>query len=216
MISVVYEDDDVLAVDKPAGVVTIPGYDRDAYTLLERLTEQVGGKLYVVHRLDKEVSGVIVFAKHAEAHRHLSMAFEARQVHKTYRAVAHGCIERDRGVIEAPLRKFGSGRMGIDPKRGKASITTYQVRERFGAYTMVDAHPVTGRRHQLRVHFYHLGHPLVGDPTYGDLDVQVRYPRLLLHASALRLPLPGGSERTLEAPLPAAFTAAVAALKAEA
>lgn len=213
MIPVIYEDTDVLVVDKPEGVVTIPGYDREAYTLLERLTEQAGQKLYVVHRLDKEVSGVILFAKHADAHRHLSMAFEQRRVDKAYLAVAHGRIEQDRGVIDAPLRQFGSGRMGVDPERGNASTTAYRVRERFGGYTRVEAHPVTGRRHQLRVHFYHLGHALVGDPKYGDLDVQARYPRLLLHAHTLCVPMPRGDERTFTAPLPASFRTAVEVLR---
>ena len=215
MIPVIYEDADVLVVDKPAGVVTIPGYDREAHTLLERLTEQVGQKLFVVHRLDKEASGVILFAKQEEAHRHLSMAFEQRRVEKTYLAVAHGRLAQDRGVVEAPLRQFGSGRLGVDPKRGKASTTTYRVRERFGAYTRVEAHPVTGRRHQLRVHFYHLGHALVGDPKYGDLDVQARYPRLLLHAHKLAVPMPGGGDRTFIAPVPDSFQAVVEALREE-
>ncbi len=215
MIPVIHADDDVLVVDKPAGVATIPGYDRRAPSLLERVAEQVGQRLFVVHRLDGPVSGVLLFARHAAAHRALSMAFEARRVEKTYLALAHGVIEPEHGVIEAPLRKFGSGRMGVDPRRGKASTTTFRVLERIGPYTLVEAHPVTGRRHQLRVHFYHLGHPLVGDPLYGDVDVQSRYPRLLLHAHRLQVPLPDGREPTFTAPLPADFRAVVEALRAE-
>jgi RluA family pseudouridine synthase len=213
MLTVLYEDDDMLAVDKPHGMPTIPGYDRESKTVLGLLSEQIGGRLFVVHRLDGASSGVLLFAKNAEAHRALNLAFEHREVHKTYRALTHGVINTDRGVIEAPLRRFGSGRMGVDAKRGKACRTEYRVLRRLAGYTLVEAYPITGRRHQLRVHYYHLGHALVGDPKYGDLSEQARYPRLMLHAHRIRLTLPSGTEHEITAPLPPSFQGVVDALQ---
>ena len=118
-IPVLFENDDIIAVDKPEKLASIPERNRENVSLLKILSETLERKLYTVHRLDKQVSGVILFAKTPEAHRQLNQMFEHRQVHKTYMALVHGEITGQRGVIDKPLRCFGSGRMGEDIERGK-------------------------------------------------------------------------------------------------
>jgi len=169
------------------------------------LSAQRGEKLFIVHRIDRETSGVIVFARNAETHRQLNQQFETRSVEKMYLALVHGVIRDDRGEIDKPLRQFGSGRVAVDDQRGKASVTEFRVLERFEAFTLLDVRPHTGRRHQIRVHLYSIGHPIVGDPLYGDKNLQSSYPRLMLHAHRLSLHLPSGQRLTLEAPIPESF-----------
>ena len=209
-IPVLFENDDILAVNKPEGIVSTPA---PGGGLPEFIRAGHAEKLYPVHRLDKDVSGVILFAKNADAHRRLNGEFERRAVKKTYVALTHGVIAKNRGIINAPIREFGSGRMGVDPKTGKPSVTEFKVEERFGAFTLVRAFPLTGRRHQIRVHFYHIGHPVVGDLRYGDRAGQKTFPRLMLHALAVELPTPSGARLTIEAPLPESFCAVVEDLK---
>ncbi len=197
--------DEFAAVDKPAGLVAIPERAPTDGCVQTRLAAQLGQRLWVVHRLDREVSGVLVFARNAAAHRRLCLLFEHRAVRKTYTAVAWGELAADTGTVDAPLRLFGSGRMGVAAAGGQAARTDYRVLERRDGFTLLEAYPQTGRRHQLRVHFYHLGHPLVGDPRYGERAAQAQYPRLLLHASRLELPAPDGTPLTIAAPLPPDF-----------
>lgn len=187
----------MLVVDKPEGMAAIPERDLAVPSLHKALEAERHEKLFVVHRLDKEVSGLLVFARTAAMHRNLSMAFEQRRVDKTYVALLQGVVSDDAGAIVAPIHQFGSGRMGVDP-RGKPSETRFEVLARGPAHTLVAAHPLTGRRHQLRVHFYHRGHPIAGDPRYGDRASQAAISRLLLHARNLVLPLPNGGSLTLE------------------
>lgn len=212
LFTVLYEDAGVVAVDKPVGLPAISERDPTRPCLVSLLAARLGERLWVVHRLDKEVSGVILFARSAEAHRHLNAEFAARRVRKTYLALAHGRIEVDQGVIDRPVRTFGSGRAGVDDERGKPSRTEFAVLARVADYTLVTARPITGRRHQLRVHFYTLGHPLAGDPRYGDPAVQGRIPRLMLHALRLECRLPDGAPLAVEAPVPDSFTASLADL----
>jgi tRNA pseudouridine32 synthase/23S rRNA pseudouridine746 synthase len=209
MIDVLYEDEDVLAVNKPEGLVAVPERRRQEQSLIEALSTQRGEKLYIVHRIDRETSGVIVFARNAEAHRQLNRQFETRSVEKVYLALVQGVIADDRGEIDRPLRQFGSGRMGIDDHRGKASVTEFRVLERLPAFTLVDVRPRTGRRHQIRVHLYSIGHCVVGDPLYGEQAVQRSYPRLMLHARRLSLHLPSGKRLMIEAPIPESFSRVV-------
>jgi RluA family pseudouridine synthase len=162
-------------------------------------------ELYIVHRLDKEASGVILFAKHASAHKVMSERFSSREVRKTYSILVHGRITVAEGTIEKRLRQFGSGRMGVDASRGKESTTEFRVLERFGPYTLAEAYPVTGRRHQIRVHFYSIGHPVVGDLRYGDKAFQEVYPRLMLHAQRIECRLPLNEDLNIEAPIPESF-----------
>lgn len=207
MISVLFENEDLVALDKPEGLSAIPERDRTADSLLEILSIQRREKLYVVHRIDKETSGLIVFAKNAEAHRWLNGQFEARAVEKTYLALVHGVVGEDEGLIDKPLRQFGSGRVGVDPGRGKVSLTKFRVVQRFDSFTLVEAHPKTGRRHQIRVHLFSVGHPITGDPLYGDKTIQRNIPRLMLHARRIALSTPWGEPLTIEAPASDSFKA---------
>ena len=176
-----------------------------AKSLAEMLCAQRGEALYIVHRIDKDTSGVILFARNAEAHRRLSRQFEKRLVRKVYLALTHGVIVDDEGVIDKPLCRFGSGRVGINPQHGRSSLTEYAVLRRFAAHTLVEAYPKTGRRHQIRVHLYSLGHPIVGDRLYGDRTIQRDYPRMMLHAYRLTVRLLNDEMLTVEAPPPESF-----------
>ncbi len=211
-IAVLFENDDLIALEKPEGLAAIPERNPQNNSLLKLLCERRGRKFWVVHRLDKQVSGVILFAKNAEAHRTLNRLFEQRQVFKTYLALVHGGIEGEGGVITAPLRRFGSGRMGEDAAGGKACRTDYTVTARLPAYTLVRVEPLTGRKHQIRAHLCGIGHPIVGDPLYGDKTVQKRFPRLMLHAVRLELRLPSGEAVCIASRLPPTYLAALQAL----
>jgi RluA family pseudouridine synthase len=210
-IRVLFENDDFLAVDKPEGVVSIAEAGKGG--LPELLKDVFADKLLPVHRLDRGASGVIVFAKSAGAHRLLNGQFDRREVRKTYLALVHGVVAANRGSVNAPLREFGSGRMGVDPRRGKPSSTVWKVAERLPAATLVRVQPATGRRHQIRVHLYHIGHPIVGDPKYGDRALQERFPRLMLHALEIEFSLPSGERLTVEAPVPSSFEEVLRSLR---
>jgi RluA family pseudouridine synthase len=203
--SLLYEDGDVLAVDKPEGLPVLPGGSTRATPLRDLVQRAYPSKIFVVHRLDKDVSGVLIFARNAEAHRRLSAQFAGHTVEKTYLALVHGVVREDSGEIDRPLRPFGSGRMGVDLQRGKPCSTRFAVTERLAHFSLVEVHPVTGRRHQIRVHLYAIGHPVVGDPLYGDRETQRRYPRLMLHAQRVSFDLPAGSRLTVEAPMSESF-----------
>jgi tRNA pseudouridine32 synthase / 23S rRNA pseudouridine746 synthase len=208
-IPVLFEDNDVLAVDKPEGIASIPGSEKGNDTLIGLLSKLYPEKLYVVHRLDKDVSGVMLFAKNAAAHRSLNDQFSNHTVKKTYRALVCGSVEKSDGSIGKPLRQFGSGRMGVDELRGKPSRTDFKVAERFAAYTLVNAFPATGRKHQIRVHFYSIGHSIAGDTRYGDREKAKAFPRMMLHALSITFKLPSGEEKTVESPLPPSFETAL-------
>jgi len=194
MLPILYEDEDILAIDKPSGISSIPERNRTIDSIVTLLEKQTGRKIFVVHRLDKEVDGAMLFAKTAAAHKFLNGEFLNRIVRKTYLALVHGAMTEGRGSIEKAIRQFGSGRMGVDEEKGKPSKTDYLVLKREGPYTLVNAFPVTGRRHQIRVHLYHSGHPIVGDRMYGDPAVAKRFPRLMLHAQSIAFKKTDGAE----------------------
>jgi RluA family pseudouridine synthase len=204
-IRVLFENDDIIAVDKPEKLASIPERNPEKISLLRILTETLQRRLYVVHRLDKQVSGVIVFAKNPQAHRHLNTLFERREVSKTYIALVHGVIEDTGGVIDKALRRFGSGRMGEDAERGKPCRTEFTMEGRLAGCTLLRVRPLTGRKHQIRAHFFVIGHPVVGDPLYGDKALQKTFPRLMLHALSLCFSLPTGEYACLESEIPSAF-----------
>ena len=204
-ISVLFENAEFLAVDKPEGLSSIPERDLAVPSLVRALEAERGQKLFVVHRLDKEASGVILFAKDAAAHKRLNDLFAGRQVRKTYLLLVHDIVSGELGRISKPIRQFGSGRMGIDEARGKESISEFRVQERFSRFTLLEAHPLTGRRHQLRVHLYSAGHPVVGDRLYGERSIQQQFPRLMLHAHRLELPDRANGPLTIESPIPSSF-----------
>ncbi|OIO07711.1 MAG: hypothetical protein AUJ52_09655 [Elusimicrobia bacterium CG1_02_63_36] len=210
-LKIVYEDDRMIAVDKPAGTLVVPGRGEAAgKPLAAQLQARWNRKAYVVHRLDRETSGVVVFAKDAEAHKLLCGQFEARTVGKRYLAVVHGALEVP-GSVDKPLRRFGSGRIGIDP-RGKNAVTRYRPLRVHDGATLIHVFPETGRQHQIRVHLFSIGHPVVGDPLYhkGPPDGA---PRLLLHAERLKLLSPDGEPLTLKSDPSEDFTAAFEAVK---
>jgi RluA family pseudouridine synthase len=196
------------ALSKPAGQVTIPGRGEVGEALSAQWARETGRRVWVVHRLDREASGLVLFAKSAEAHRYLSGLFETRALEKTYLAVARGRPPVD-GVIDRPLKLFGSGRTGVSAA-GKPSVTRYRVLENFPEASLVEVHPETGRRHQIRAHFYSLGHPLVGDGRYGTPQSGTR---LMLHAWKLALRLPDGAPAALQDDPPSDFTAVLEALR---
>ena len=205
MIPILYQDDDCVVVMKPCGVAAVPETAEDAACLGALLERQTGHRVFPVHRLDKDVSGVILYAFTAAAHRALNMAFEQRQVHKTYLAVAHGVIAPDHGFISRPLRAFGSGRMGVDDVNGKPSETRFEVLQRSAGFSLVRLHPLTGRRHQLRVHLYSIGHPIAGDARYGAPALRTGHPRLMLTSTGLALHLPSGVPLDLHDQVPDDF-----------
>lgn len=208
---VLFQDDAILAVDKPEGVAAIPG-GGEQESVLTQLQDSLFGKLFVVHRLDKEVSGVMIFARTPQAHRSLSRQFSAHQAQKTYVALVHGELADNDGLIDKPLRAFGSGRVGVC-EDGKPSVTRFAVVERLQGYTLLHVYPRTGRRHQIRVHLYADGHPIVGDRRYGDREIQGRYPRLMLHAWRLTLVHPDGRMLEMTAEPPGSFVRVLESLR---
>lgn len=166
-------------------MLTIPGRGPESgENLHEYWQRERGAKLWVVHRLDRGASGIVLFAKDAEAHKILSMAFETRAVKKTYLAVVAGSMSGS-GDVRLALREFGSGRSAPDAK-GKPSHTHWEAEKSLRGATLLRAAPTTGRRHQIRAHFCALGHPILGDDLYGPPPRPIGgVSRLMLHAQSL-------------------------------
>jgi tRNA pseudouridine32 synthase/23S rRNA pseudouridine746 synthase len=200
-----YCDDALLAIDKPAGLLAVPGrgeHGRDCAAL--RVQQQFVDAL-VVHRLDQATSGLLLFARGAAMQRALSLAFEQRTVDKRYVAVVAGHVEADQGTIELPLAADWPNRprQQVDRLRGKPSSTRWRVLERGPQTTRLELEPLTGRSHQLRVHLLAIGHPIAGDALYAPADGRALAPRLLLHASRLSFAHPvGAAALTLHCPPP--------------
>lgn len=203
-ITVLLDKEDMLVVDKPAGVACIPGRNPAAPHLLGILTEQLGCRLFVVHRLDAGTSGVLAFARTPAMHRWLSIAFQEGRIRKEYAALVHGELA-GRGRIDSPLRVFGSGRVAVDRDRGKPCITEYEALGSRDGYSLLLVHPLTGRQHQIRAHLCSIGHPVAGDPRYGARSQQSSHPRLMLHAWRIDVPMPDGPALRIESPLPEEF-----------
>lgn len=204
---ILYEDAHLLVLDKPAGLSVLPdGWEKDSQYLVKMLEEQYG-KIFIVHRLDKITSGVMVFARDAETHRALNIQFESRQAEKTYHAIVEGNPKWDEKTARHPLRaNVGhKHRTMIDDKNGKPSETRFRVIKRYQNAALIEAKPMTGRTHQIRVHAYALGYPLVGDTLYGAEGLHPA-PRPMLHAQSLSFIHPATNERVkFSAPHPADF-----------
>jgi RluA family pseudouridine synthase len=197
-----FEDDLLVAVDKPSGRPTIPGRGDVGEALNAELERRLGRKLFVVHRLDREVSGVVVFAKDAATHRIVCAQFEGRKAKKVYLAAVAGTLSGD-GLIDAPLKEFGSGRVAPAPG-GRPSRTRWKFERMLRGGTLLRVEPETGRKHQIRAHLASIGHPILGDPRYGPPPRPVGGARrLMLHA--LSLTLDAGRPYSFEAPLPSDF-----------
>jgi len=207
---VLHEDGDILVVDKPPGLLTIATAKERLRTAYAAMTDHVRegagrrARIFIVHRLDRETSGVLVFAKHEEAKRFLQDNWEATR--KRYLAVVHGRPERREGVIASRLveNRVHHVYSTTDPGRGRPARTAYRVLRVTRRFALLEIDLLTGRKNQIRVHLADIGHPVVGDRKYGDpKDVHLR---LALHASSLTLPHPAdGLPRTFESPLPPAF-----------
>lgn len=168
-INILFEDDDIFIVNKPAGLLTIPDrYNHSLPSLINILKSQ-GRDFFVVHRLDKDTSGVLIFAKNADAHRILSMQFEKQKVTKIYHAVVGGIVPKDEITVDIPLiQNPGKGGGVLPSARGKESLSLVKVIERFKVATFIEVNLITGRQHQLRAHVAAIGHPLLVDDLYGE------------------------------------------------
>jgi len=217
-----YCDDQILAINKPAGVLTIPdGYDK-ILPNLKQLLDIEYGKVWTVHRLDKETSGVVLFALSAAAHKSLSIQFEKREIKKTYLALVHGTPQKEMFVIDEPLKVNGdrSHRTVPDHVNGKKALTNVKIITRFESYTMIEASPETGYTHQIRSHLLSAGYPIVNDSLYGiDSSRTIKESmsgRLMLHAKSICFWHPVLLESlTIEAPTPTAFTVVIDKIKQE-
>lgn len=211
---VLWSDEHLLLINKPAGLLTLPdGYD-PALPHLKSVLEPAYGRLWIVHRLDRETSGILVLGRSRQAHRQLNAEFEGRNVEKVYHALVVGAPPWDQKRVEFPLRPDGDRmhRTIVDVEHGKASQTEFRVLQRFETHSLVEAAPTTGRTHQIRTHSSAIGFPLIGDLLYGDKDHPAHslLGRLGLHALSLVINHPYSRERVrFEAPYPVDFRGAI-------
>ncbi len=229
-IDILYEDNDLLMVNKPAGLLMIPDrFNAEIPSLGRAIEAQIGKGVWIVHRLDRETSGVVCFALNATTHRYLSMLFEDRKVMKYYTGIVNGALNPKQGQIEKPIMEHPTlkGKMVVN-NRGKASVTEYEVLEQWPLYSLVKFRIHTGRTHQIRVHTQSIGHSLICDPMYGDgkpflvSSIKRKYKlsekeenekpllnRVALHASSIQFDKEDGTTIHIEAPLPKDIAAVV-------
>lgn len=216
---IIFQNENLIAVNKPSGVLTIP--DRMGNISLKNYLQEAFGEIYTVHRLDRETSGVVVFAKNETTHKQLSQLFEGREVEKYYLGLVLGKIVEQKGTIDVPIMEHPVTKgLMVTNKKGRPSQTDYEVLETLRFFSWLQFQIHTGRTHQIRVHMKHLGHPIVCDELYGDgksiflsslkkkfklsKDEEVERPilsRLALHSYRLKFEL-NGNRFDLEAPLP--------------
>jgi 23S rRNA pseudouridine955/2504/2580 synthase/23S rRNA pseudouridine1911/1915/1917 synthase len=218
---IVFQNNDFIAIDKPSGLLTIP--DREGKDVsLKSLLKVKFGEIFTVHRLDRDTSGIVVFAFNEGAHKHLSQQFEGRETNKIYNGLVLGKPAETEGVIDEPIAEHPKkkGLMTVW-RKGKESVTEYETLESYRHYSWMQFKILTGRTHQIRVHMKHLGHPVVCDELYGDgkpiflsqlkkkfnlsqseFEERPLLNRLALHAAQLSFKGMKGEEYSLEAPLP--------------
>ena len=223
-LQILFEDDDLLVIDKPAGMVVHPGAGNQEHTLVNALLSHckvlsgIGGKERpgIVHRLDKETSGCLVVAKNDATHRELSRQFAARTLKKTYLALVAGRLKNQSGRVDAPIARhpIHRQRMSIAKSaRGRSALTEYRVVRSGAEMSLVECELHSGRTHQIRVHLHHLGHPILGDKLYAP-KLAKPFPRQMLHAWRLGFTHPRSGElMQFEAPLPADFVQALDRLR---
>ena len=230
---IIFENDNIVAVNKPSGLLTLPDrFDAELESLKGILTKKYG-QIFVIHRLDRDTSGLIIFAKTADAHQYYSRLFEDRKVKKIYVGLVQGILPVEEGSFDQPIGEhpFTKGKMAV-VRKGKHALTHYTVLETLSKYSWVSFHIETGRTHQIRVHLQNAGHPLVCDPLYGSdapillsaikknfklsKTAETERPllnRLALHAWKLSLPSQDGKILELEAPVPKDLEACLKQLK---
>ena len=218
-LTILYQDDDLAVVVKPCGMVVHPAAGNEDGTLVNALLHHldslggIGGELRpgIVHRLDKDTSGLLLVAKNDAAQLALSRQLQDRLMEKHYRALVDGVLREDAGRVDAPIGRCRKDRkkMAVEPA-GREAVTDWRVLGRGRGVTLLDVHILTGRTHQIRVHMKHIGHPVCGDPIYGS-PRGARVSRLMLHAYSLTFTHPATGERlTFTAPLPEAFVQGLA------
>lgn len=234
-LDIIYEDDDIAVINKPAGLVVHPAAGNERGTLVNALLYHCGSSLSgvggvsrpgIVHRIDKDTSGLLVVAKNDRAHNALSAALKVHDVARLYDAVVLGNVKEDQGTVNAPVGRHPVDRKKMTvtkkPGAGRAAVTHYTVLERFGRMTHIRCELETGRTHQIRVHMAYIGHPLLGDPIYGGNGTSFErlhkalFKGQCLHAGTLVLTHPVTGERmTFHAPLPPDFEAVLQWLRKE-
>ncbi len=194
---IIFRDDHLLVLDKPSGLLAVPGRGPELADCLSARVQAIFPAALVVHRLDRDTSGVFLMALTPQAQRELGRQFEARTVEKRYVAIVHGSPREPEGVIELPLRKDFDRppRHMVDLELGRPAVTRYRVLESTGDQSRLELSPLTGRSHQLRVHLAAIGHPILGDPLYAEEAVQMLASRLMLHAESLAIEHPVSGER---------------------
>lgn len=224
-LEIVYENDDLLVINKPAGMVVHPAAGHDSGTLVHAVLgyapdiEGIGGEERpgVVHRLDKDTSGLILLAKNERAHRWLQDQFRLRKVQKTYLALVDGHPPTPSGRVEAPIGRDPGHRKKMSvmsPGKGREAVSEYRTLETFNEHTLLTFHPLTGRTHQIRLHCAFLGCPIVGDKVYGRRKPSISMDRHFLHAANLTIVLPGEKQpHTFEVPLPEELVAVLQRLR---
>jgi 23S rRNA pseudouridine955/2504/2580 synthase/23S rRNA pseudouridine1911/1915/1917 synthase len=221
-LNIIFENDDFVAVNKEPGMLTIPDRHDDTQLSLYKALNNKYGKIFIVHRLDRDTSGLILFAKNEGTHKYLSQLFELRNIKKNYLGIVRGSMPHTTGSVNEPIAEhpFNKGQMTIS-KKGKPSLTDYEVLEDFGIFSLVKFDIHSGRTHQIRVHTKSLGHPIISDMVYGDgkqvllSSFKKKYKlsqhdeeerpivgRLALHSYQLEFTDQHGKKHSLEATLP--------------
>ena len=203
-LDILHQDHELLIVNKPSGLLSVPGRGEHLADCLIARIQAVFPEALLVHRLDRDTSGVMVFAMTPHAQRHLGLQFEKRQVKKVYISRVYGEVEGSEGTVDLPLIVDWPNRprQHVDHENGKPAVTDWKVAKRGDGETRMRLFPQTGRSHQLRVHMRELGHPILGDPFYAT-GAALDAPRLMLHAESLRLRHPdGGRGMTFKAKCP--------------
>lgn len=217
-LSVLYEDADILVVDKPKGMVVHPAPGHLHGTLVNAVLYHCKGQLSgingvlrpgIVHRIDRDTTGSLIVCKNDLAHRAIAAQLKEHSLNRSYRAVVHGVLEKDEGTVDAPIGRDERDRkrMAVNEKNGKEAVTHYKVLSRFGAYTYIECRLETGRTHQIRVHMTSIGHPLLGDEVYGSRKTAFRLQGQTLHAYELGFIHPSTQQFIeVKAPIPAYFS----------
>lgn len=213
-LEIIFENQDLIVVNKPAGMVVHPAAGHQSGTLVHAALgytsdfQGVGGtqRPGVVHRLDKDTSGLILLAKNDTAHQWLQEEFRSRKVEKTYLALVDGAPPTDRGRVEAAIGRDAVDRKKmavVPPNKGRTAVSEYATISQYDQHTLLEVHPITGRTHQIRLHLAFLGCPVAGDRVYGRRSPTLDLNRQFLHAARLKIRLPGeAAESEFEAPLP--------------